>query len=47
VIVTGLICALIGIVIPSRILWIIGSVLILVGVILLILNLLGRGRRYY
>jgi hypothetical protein len=48
VIVTGLICVLIGLLIPSRILWIIGSVLILVGVILLILNLIGRSsRRYY
>jgi hypothetical protein len=47
VIVTGLICLLVGILIPSRILWIIGSVLVLVGAVLLVLNLLGRGRRYY
>jgi hypothetical protein len=47
VIVTGLICVLIGLLIPSRILWIVGAVLILVGLVLLVLNLLGRGRRYY
>ena len=46
-IVTGLICVLIGLLIPSRILWIVGAVLILVGLVLLVLNRLGRGRRYY
>jgi hypothetical protein len=46
-IVTGIICLLVGLLVPWRILWIIGSVMIVVGVVLLILNLIGRGRRYY
>jgi hypothetical protein len=46
-IVTGLICLLIGILIPARIAWIVGAVLLLVGAVLLVLNLLGHGRRYY
>ena len=46
-IVTGVICLLVGLLVPWRILWIIGSVMIVVGVVLLILNLIGRGRRYY
>jgi hypothetical protein len=47
VIVLGIICVLIGVLVPSRFLWIAGSVLVFVGIVLLILNLLGRGRRYY
>jgi hypothetical protein len=46
-IVTGLICLLIGILIPARIVWIVGAVLLVVGAVLLVLNLLGHGRRYY
>jgi hypothetical protein len=47
-IVTGLICLLVGILVPVRVLWIIGAVLLVVGAVLLVLNLLGRSsRRYY
>jgi hypothetical protein len=47
-IVTGLICILVGVLVPWRILWIVGSVLVFVGLVLLILNLIGRSsRRYY
>jgi hypothetical protein len=48
VIVTGLICVLVGVLVPSRFLWITGSVLVFVGIVLLVLNLIGRSsRRYY
>jgi hypothetical protein len=47
-IVTGLVCLLVGILIPARIVWIVGAVLLAVGAVLLVLNLLGRSsRRYY
>ena len=46
-IVTGIICLLVGLLVPWRILWIIGSVMIVVGAVLFIVSLTGHGRRYY
>src|SRR6516162_6498893 len=46
-IVVGVICLLVGLLVPVRFLWIFGSVLILVGAVLFIVSLTGHGRRYY
>ena len=49
-IILGVICLILGLVLGISILWTIGIILVVVGLILEVLSLMGRavgGRRYY